>query len=207
MGLFDAGLRSGQPVIVHDRVLTAANAITAVRLAGLPLFVYLAVGVGAYGIAALVLGTVAATDWFDGYVARRFDQVTRLGQFLDPLIDRILLATVALTLLALGWLPLWVVGAVVGRDVLLLGVGFALFRGRPPLPVSNTGKFATACLLVGVPGFLLANMDWGGAVAYRWVAWGFTLVGIAAYYVAGVQYAQAARAHLAARAQDGHPGA
>lgn len=193
MRLFDAGARGDGPAVVHDRVLTAANVITAVRLLGLPVFVWLMVGPEAYGLALLVLAVVAATDWIDGYVARRFDQVTRLGRFLDPLIDRVLLATAGLTLLAVGFISWVLVALIVVRDLVLLAAVALRFRGVPPLPVSRMGKFATACLLIGVPAFLPANMDFAYADAFRVLAWVLTPLGIAAYYVAGVQYALAAR--------------
>jgi hypothetical protein len=91
----------------------------------------------------------------------------------------------------------------------LLVAGAILFRRIPPLPVSKLGKFATANLLAGVPSFLLAAMDWAGAEVWRYLAWAFCLVGIAAYYVAGVRYAHAARVALALMrtppdAADGH---
>jgi len=186
--LFDAGLRTDRPVVVHERVLTAANAVTAVRLAGLPLFVYLVLGPAAYGIAFGLLALIAATDWVDGYIARRFDQVTRLGRLLDPLIDRLLLATAAITLLLEGFVPVLVAALVLGRDALLLTVTLVRYRGVPPLPVNRAGKFATACLLVGVPGFLLGNMRWAGAGLFLALAVGFTAVGVVAYYVAGGLY-------------------
>jgi cardiolipin synthase len=194
--LFDAGGRPGAPQAVHDRVLTAANAITLVRLLGLPLFVYLMVSRRAYGQAFAVLCLVGATDWIDGYVARRFDQVTRLGRFMDPLIDRLLLATAGLTLWAVGFLPLWILLLIVGRDAAMFVAAGILFRGVPPIAVNRTGKLATACLLIGIPGFLLGRMDWDGATVMRVLAWAFSAVGIAAYYVAGAQYAVAARAAL-----------
>jgi cardiolipin synthase len=199
--LFDAGLQDG-PVVVHDRVWTVANAITFARLAGLPLFVWLMVGPEAYGMAFLTLVVVGTTDWIDGYVARRFDQVTRLGRLLDPLIDRALLATAAVTMLALGIIPVWVVAVVVGRDLLLVVAALILFRGNPQIPVTRLGKFATACLLIGVPGFLLGHMDWGGAEVWGAIGWTFTLVGMVAYVVAGVVYAGAARAIITSRRHD-----
>jgi len=191
---FDAGTPRGRTLVVHDRVWTLANAITAVRLLGLPVFVWLVLGAAEYGWAFLVLVLLGATDWVDGYVARRFDQVTRLGRLMDPLIDRMLLATAAVTLVVAGFLPLLLALLVLVRDVaLLLGVAIR-YRGIPPVPVSRAGKFATACLLVGVPAFLPANLDWPGAGALAVVAWVATLVGIAAYYVAGVQYVRDAAA-------------
>lgn len=208
MRLFDAGAR-GDPgaQTVHRRVLTVPNAITAVRLAGLPLFVWLMLGPATYGLAFAVLVAIGATDWIDGYVARRFNQVSRLGKALDPLIDRVLLATAALTLLAVGFLPWSIALAIVGRDLVLLGAALVMFRGIPAIPVSRTGKLATACLLIGVPGFLLANMDWPGARTFTLIAWAFTLVGLVAYYVGGVQYgAEAQRLRRRGQTEAPDPG-
>lgn len=203
MGLFDAGSRGHDPSVqvVHDRVFTAANAISFLRLLGLPVFVWLMAGREAYGQAFAVLFVVGVTDWVDGYVARRFDQVTRLGKWLDPLLDRALLATAAVTLTVLGFLPLWILVLLVGRDVLVLGVGYLLFRGAPPIPVSRTGKFATACLLSGIPGFLLGGMEFAAADEFAALAWALTIVGLVAYYVAGVGYARAALAWSRERSQ------
>jgi cardiolipin synthase (CMP-forming) len=191
---FDAGARPGQTPVVHDRVLTVANGITAVRLAGLPLFAWLVLGPGNLAAAFWTLVAVGSTDWVDGYVARRFDQVTKLGKVLDPLIDRALLATAGVTLLLAGILPWWVLAAIVARDVLLFASAYALFRGVPPIGVTRMGKFATACLLIGLPGFLLGAIDWRGADAFAVIAWGYTIAGIVTYWIAGAQYARLAAA-------------
>lgn len=190
--LFDAGARSDGPTVVHDRVVTAANAITAVRLLGLPLFAWLMFGPRAYGWAFATLVVVGTTDWVDGYVARRFDQVTRLGRMLDPLIDRLLLATAAICLLIAGFLPVVVALLVLLRDGVMLVVALARYGRIPDIPVNRTGKFATANLLIGVPGFLLGSMQWSGRALFAVLAAVFTTVGIAAYYVAAVQYARVA---------------
>ena len=194
MRLFDAGARGDDPGIVHDRILTVANAITMLRLAGLPLFVWLMTGPAAYGMAFAVLVAIGTTDWVDGYVARRFDQVTRLGRVLDPLIDRLLLATAAVTLVVVGFFPLLLALLLVVRDVVLVVMAVVRYGALPPIPVSRMGKFATACLLIGVPGFLLANMTWQGAALLDRLAWLLTIVGLIAYYAAGVSYARVARA-------------
>ena len=193
---FDAGARDDAPVVVSDRVFTAANVISMVRLLGLPLFAWLVLDVGAYGMAVLVAGLTSTTDWVDGYVARRYNQVTKLGRLLDPVIDRALIATVAVVLVLVGFLPWWIAVAVLGRDVLLLGAALVLFGGVPPIPVSRTGKFATACLLPGIPAFLVANMDWAdlGQDVFTVLAWTLSLAGVAAYWIAGLQYARAAQA-------------
>ena len=190
MRLFDAGQRDDRPAVVSNRVWTVANAITFARLAGLPLFVWLMLGPDAYGMAFLTLVVVGTTDWIDGYVARRFDQVTRLGQVMDPLIDRALLATAGITLAVVGFLPWTVLILILVRDVAVVAGGYLLFGGVPPIPVSRMGKFATACLLIGVPGFLVGNMRWAGAGAFAVAAWVFTAVGLAAYYLGAGQYAR-----------------
>lgn len=190
MRLFDLGGPPGSEHEVHDRVLTVPNAITAVRLAGLPVFVWLVLAVESYATALALLAAIAATDWIDGYVARRFDQVSRLGAVLDPLVDRVLLATALLTLMAAGIVPGWVVVVVLLRDVLVLGGALALFGDLGPMPVSRAGKTSTAMLLVGVPLLLLAEVL--GEPAVRSGALGLIVVGILAYYGAGLQYARAA---------------
>lgn len=190
--LFDAGLREDRPVVVHDRVWTVANGITFVRLLGLPLIVWLLLGADRPGLAFAVIAGVATTDWIDGYVARRFDQVTKLGRTLDPVIDRALLVTVGVTLAIAGILPWYVLAAIALRDVTLALVYAALFRGVPEIPVTRTGKFGTACLLVGIPSFLVRTLDWSGqgvADAFTWI---FTVPGVVAYYIAGAQYLRAA---------------
>ncbi len=201
MPLFDAGRRGdADREQVHDRLLTVPNAITAVRLAGLPLFSWLVLGPRRYGLAFVVLVVIAATDWIDGYVARRFDQVSRIGKLVDPLVDRLLLATASVTLLVAGLFPWPLLVLIVLRDVLLLGASLIWFGGVPPIPVSNLGKLATALLMIGIPGFLLAGIDWGGAAVVTVVAWLCTSAGIIAYYVAGARYGRAALAIRRARA-------
>ncbi len=192
MPWFDAGGRPGEEPVVHDRVLTAANLITALRLCGLPLFVWLLLGRENLAAAFWTLVAVGSTDWIDGYVARRFDQVTRIGKILDPIVDRALLATAGVSLVLADIVPLWIVLLVVLRDVLVVGGGLVLFKGVPAIAVSRTGKFATACLLIGLPAFLLGAIDWAAAGFFAALAWIYTLVGLVTYYVAGLQYARLA---------------
>ncbi|HWH33399.1 MAG TPA: CDP-alcohol phosphatidyltransferase family protein [Egibacteraceae bacterium] len=190
---FDWGARKDRPAVVHDKVLTVANGISLARLAGLPLFVWLMFGPQAYGWAWFTLFVVGSTDFLDGYVARRFDQVTKLGKLLDPLIDRGLMATVAISLLAAGMLPWFFVAAILGRDLLILLGTLAFLRAVPEIAVTRTGKFATACLLIGLPGFLLGHMDWPARQVFLVLAWGYTTVGVAGYWIAGLQYARIVR--------------
>jgi cardiolipin synthase len=200
VALFNAGARDGAGrERVHDRWLTAPNVITAVRLAGLPLFVWLVLDQQRLLTAFVVLVVIATTDWVDGYVARRFDQVSRIGKVVDPLVDRLLLATAVITLMIAGLLPWPLLVAILFRDAMVLGVSLVWFAAIPPIPVSRTGKLATALLMVGVPGFLLAGIEWTGSNVVLALAWGFTLAGIVTYYLAAIRYGRVARAIRRAR--------
>jgi cardiolipin synthase len=201
VALFNAGARdrTGRER-VHDRLLTVPNLITAVRLAGLPLFAWLVLGPRRLFVAFLVLVAIATTDWIDGYVARRFDQVSRVGKVVDPLVDRLLLATAVITLMIAGLLPWPLVVLIVVRDALVLGASLVWFGGVPPIAVSNTGKLATALLMIGVPAFLLAGIGWPGSTVIAVLAWITTAMGIATYYLAGIRYGRVARAIRKARA-------
>lgn len=201
--LFDAGRRSDTGAeLVHDRLLTAPNVITAVRLAGLPLFAWLVLGPERYLAAFWVLVAIAATDWIDGYVARRFNQVSRIGKLVDPLVDRLLLVTATITLVLAALLPWPLLALIVVRDVVVLGVSLVWFAGIPPIPVSRVGKLATALLMIGIPGFLLAGVDWVGADAVLVGAWTTTVAGIIAYYVAAARYGRVALAIRRARTDE-----
>ena len=143
---------------VLDKVLTAPNVITLVRLLLLPLFVWL-LFFTPYRIAALIVFAIAAsTDWVDGQVARRTHQVSKLGKLFDPFVDRLLIAVGVVSVFLLGDLPLWVLVFLIVRDCLLLAGGRYLLStiGQVP-PVVYVGKFATAFLMFGFC-FLLLGM-------------------------------------------------
>ncbi|QBI21603.1 CDP-alcohol phosphatidyltransferase family protein [Egibacter rhizosphaerae] len=201
MRLFDAGADGESRVT--GRIATVPNGITAVRLVGLPVFAWLVLGPEAFGWAFGLLVAIAATDWLDGYVARRFDQVSRLGIVIDPLVDRLLVVTTVVVLAVAGLVPWVLTILVLARDVLVVTGGFLLFGAAvPAIPVSRLGKAATALLLLGLPMFLLAAaLD---VTAVRGVAWVATITGLALYYVAGVQYARAALALRGDRSSGDH---
>ena len=141
-----------------DKVLTAPNVITCCRLMLVPLFVYLRFFT-IYQTAALVVFAVAAcTDWIDGQVARRTGQVSKLGKVLDPLVDRVLLATGVISVCVEGNLPLWIVVLLVARDLVLLIEGRIMIALMHKLvSVSYVGKFATTFLLFGFSFLLLGT--------------------------------------------------
>lgn len=183
---------------MSSRVLTVPNMISLVRLALVPVFAVLIV-VGEDGWALLVLAVSGASDWLDGVLARRLNQVTRLGQILDPFADRLF---IFVTLIGLAWrevVPLWLVLAIVARDVLLVLTVPVLARlGYGTLEVTLVGKVATFALLYAFPLLLLAAVPgWLGAVAHV-VGWAFTWWGVGLYWLAGLQYVAQVRRLAAA---------
>lgn len=163
------------PEEVTDRVLTLPNVISFVRLCMVP--AYLVVLLQGHDLAATLLFAVAAgTDFLDGQIARRTHCVSKLGQLLDPAVDRLLMVAGVLGLLLVGRLPLWVVAFVLLRDLLLLaGGGYLIKRWGIRVPVIYPGKVATTLLFVGFAGLLL-NMPLVPGLGVCDVSWlpGFT---------------------------------
>ena len=140
---------------VSDRIFTVANVITFVRLCMAP--VALVVLLRGHDIAAaFIFAATAATDFLDGQIARRTNTVTRLGQLLDPAVDRLLMICAVVGLLAIGRLPLWIVVLVVLRDgLLVIGGGWLLKKHGIRIPVIYAGKVATTFLFVGLAGLMI----------------------------------------------------
>ena len=122
MKFIGAGARPGQPEIHHDAVFTIPNLLTVVRFLGVPLFIWLVLGPREYGYGALVLVIMASTDWVDGYIARRFNQMSHLGRIMDPIADRLALIAVAVTLVIGGVVEWWYLTALLVPDAILLAV-------------------------------------------------------------------------------------
>ncbi|WP_367182107.1 CDP-alcohol phosphatidyltransferase family protein [uncultured Arthrobacter sp.] len=156
--LIGAGGKPGQAPAELDTFWTVPNIITVVRFLGVPLFVMFIVQ-REYAAAVITLVLLGSTDWIDGYIARRFGQVSSVGKWLDPLADRSALIVVAVTFVVDGVAPAWLVWAIVVPDVILITNALILFRGRLRLPVSNIGKIRTALLLVGSPLLLLQRVE------------------------------------------------
>jgi cardiolipin synthase len=179
-------------------ILTAPNLITFTRLLLMPVCAWLLAS-GRWGVGLWLTAVVGSTDWVDGWLARRTGSVSRLGQLMDPLADRLLIASVTIALLVRGVLPLLAVVLLVGRDLLLLA-GFPLLasRGVRPPEVVWVGKAATMVLLFALP--ILALGETGIAVAGAARVLGLALLafGIVLYYLAGVVYVRMALQELRA---------
>ena len=168
------------------RVWTLPTLISFARLAVLlPLVVWLLVtGRLWWGLVALV--ALGASDWVDGYLARRLGQVTLLGQRLDPVADRVAIVVVIAALVAEGLVPWPAVAIILAVDLTLLVLAGLWFRGSPDLPVSRIGKWRTACLLGALPLLITsaaASLEWLHVVALV-VLW----LGVLGHVVAGLGY-------------------
>ncbi len=171
---------------------TWPNLISLVRLLLIPVFVWLVVA-GHPGWALVTLVVIGVSDWADGFIARRFDQGSKLGKAIDPVADRLAIIAIVLSLVLTGLLPLFVVIVVVAVDLVLAVLSSVLFRGNPDLDVTWTGKVRSALLFVGLPVLLFSavhtvdeNAPW-----VRVVALVFVYLGTAGHVLAGAQYAVA----------------
>ena len=181
-----------------DRILTIPNLLSFARLLGVPVFLWLILGPHADGWAIVLLTVSGITDWLDGKIARATGQISRLGQLLDPLADRLYIAATLLGLAIRGIIPWWLVGILLLRDVILAGVLAVLKRrGVTGLPVHFLGKAATFCLLWGFPFLLLGDSATGTGLtlgdAARVLGWAFSIWGTALYWWAGILYVEQAR--------------
>lgn len=174
---------------VTDRVWTIPNVLSMLRLAGVPLFLYLLLGPQADGWAVAVLMIAGFTDWADGKLARVLNQYSRLGALLDPAADRLYILATLGAFVIRDVVPVWVVAIIVGRD-LLVGLGLLVLRrhGYQALAVNYVGKAATFNLLYAFPLLLIADSGSGfGAfvtpLAYAFTAWGGVL-----YLISGITY-------------------
>jgi CDP-diacylglycerol--glycerol-3-phosphate 3-phosphatidyltransferase len=179
------------PAAALDRIWTIPNALSALRLLGVPLFLYWVLVTHQDGRAILLLMAAGASDYFDGKIARRYNQFSRLGQLLDPAADRLYIAATLIALVVRDGLPLWWALVLVGRDVALIPTLPILRRhGYGPLPVHFLGKAATFNLLYAFPMLLAALPERDGLLAavFRPLGWAFATWGSVLYLWAGVLY-------------------
>lgn len=173
---------------VSSRIFTVPNILTFVRLALVPVFLVLVI-MGEDILALIVLVVSSATDFLDGLLARRLNQVSRLGQLLDPAADRLFIFATLIGLAVRGIVPWWLVTVIVGRDVLLLVLGIVLANhGYGPLPVHHLGKIATFCLFYALPILMIGQAFPLAAPVSAPIGWAFALWGAFLYWWAGVIY-------------------
>ncbi len=202
---------------VSNKIFTLPNFLSFIRLCMIPVFLVLLLN-GFNLAATLVFAIAASTDWVDGQVARRTNSVSKLGQLLDPFVDRFLMISGVVGLLIIGRLPLWIVLVVVLRDVfMLIGGSYLLSRWKVRVPVIYAGKVATTFLYIGFAGVLLnmplleglgvVSVSWLPRFSFEAYSWGFwfvyaglvLLIGTTTYYIVkgyqGMRAAQREKQH------------
>jgi cardiolipin synthase len=192
MRVFDIGAKD-EPQEASDRIWTIPNALSLARLLALPI-IYLDLVDGRLTRAFVLLVVFAATDWLDGYLARRLDQISRLGTLLDPISDRALFLVVGIGFVVAGLLPVWALVLIVVRDVAVLAVGGVLLaKGARPPAVTRIGKTATFGLMWAFPIWIVAAIAGDGAAEPQAVlaglGWAVYAVSVVLYYVSAGQYA------------------
>jgi len=190
----------GQRRTGEDRLLSLPNVITAARFVLVPVFVWLLAQPHHrdWWPAAVVLAVAGATDWLDGQVARRFDQVTNLGKVIDPLADRFLLATAVIGILVVGAVPLVIAIVAITREALVAVAAVALAAaGARRVDVTRVGKAGTFGLMVAFPLFLTGHSAVGWHRTAETLAWVAAIGGLVLGWVSVAVYVPLARAALA----------
>ncbi|MEZ7819561.1 MAG: CDP-alcohol phosphatidyltransferase family protein [Aquiluna sp.] len=173
---------------VMQELRSIPNMLSVLRLFMVPVFLVLLLN-GQFIAALIVLMVASATDWLDGQIARRFNQVTRLGQLLDPAADRLFIFAALIGLTINGNIPLWLSLIVVSRDLMLVIVYPILAsHGYGPLPVHFLGKAGTFALLYALPLLLMVDVWPEADFIVLPLAWGFAYWGVALYWLSGLLY-------------------
>jgi cardiolipin synthase len=175
---------------MQGRVLTIPNVLSVIRLGLVPVFLYLLLAKHAYGPSVAILMFGGVSDWADGKIARLVaNQSSRLGELLDPLVDRIYMVAVPVGLALAGVVPWPVVAILIGRDAVLAAtLPIVRSRGITALPVTYAGKAATFSLMIGFPLILLGQCDFGWSRVVGACGWGFLIWGTYMYLWSAVLY-------------------
>jgi len=197
----DEAVHSAAGEDVGDRILTIPNLISLARLAGVPVFLWLVLGVDSQAGDWWAVGLLIASgfsDWLDGKIARALNQQSRLGQLLDPAADRLYIVATVVALAVRAIIPWWLVAVLAAREVVMAVVLAVLRRrGWGALQVSFVGKTATLCLLYAFPLLLLGSHVASYAETARVAGWTFVIWGSALYWCAALLYIVQARRLLA----------
>jgi len=177
-----------QSLSMKEQFMTVPNLLSMLRLAFVPVFLYLLLN-EKYLSAILILALSSLTDYLDGYFARKFNQVTRLGQLLDPAADRLYIFSTLVGLSITGIIPVWLALVIIGRDV-VLAIAYPILAtyGYGPLPVHYLGKTGTFALLYAFPLLLMAYIWHEIAFVLEPLAWAFALWGVGLYWWGAVVY-------------------
>ena len=183
-----------------DSLYTVPNLFTLLRLLCLPLFLYLLFGLDDPAAAAWLLGALGATDWVDGYLARRLGQVSEFGKKFDPTVDRLLFIVALVAIIIADAAPTWFCVAVLVREV-LVGATIAVatvFFNMQRFDVTWWGKLATALLMFAIPGFMLGGSDFPLHAVFEAASWILGIPALVLSWVTAIAYIPKIRAGIAA---------
>ena len=173
---------------VSDRIVTVPNLISFVRLAAIPVFWWLLLGADNVVAATILFATIATTDWIDGFLARRLNQVSRLGKALDPVADRLMIASAVVAGLIADVIPQPIGILLIARELYMAVVAaFVYFRGAGTLEVRVLGKYATFLVYSSIGWFYIAAIPFLDRLLIP-LAWVGGIVGLALYFVTAFQY-------------------
>jgi cardiolipin synthase len=173
---------------LNGEVVNIPNLLSFLRIALVPVFLWLLLD-ELFLAAIAVLAFAGLTDFLDGYLARKLNQTTKLGKMLDPVADRLYIFATLLALSATGYVPWWLSGLVILRDVLmLLSLPVLASVGYKSLPVHYLGKASTFALLYSFPLLLMGKIFTEAAFIITPIAWAFALWGVALYWWSGFVY-------------------
>jgi cardiolipin synthase len=184
--------------LATNRYVTLPNAFTLFRLCCIPLFLYLLFGRDNRAGAAWLLGGLGATDWVDGWLARRLNQTSEFGKIFDPIADRLLFIVGIGGIIIAHAAPLWIAWAVVAREILFGGtVAIAtLFFGMKRFDVTWLGKLATFLLMFAFPGFMLGSSSFPGHRGFEIASWMLGIPGLILSYYTALTYIPTIRVSL-----------
>ena len=194
------GQADAEAHLSSHKYLTAPNLFTLLRLCCIPLFLYLLFGRDNRAAAAVLLGVLGATDWVDGWLARRYDQVSEFGKMFDPTVDRLLFIVAISAIIVDGSAPAWFCWLVLIREIVVGGtVAIAtLFLGMERFDVTWWGKTATFLLMFAFPGFMLGASDIALAGFFELAAWLLGLPGLVLSYYTAFAYVPVIRRSIRA---------
>ena len=174
----------------QNRLLTVPNVLSGIRLVLIPVFIYLLLVAHANAWAVAILMFSGASDWADGKVARLLNQSSKLGELLDPAVDRLYMVTVPIVFGLRGIIPWWIIAVLLARDVLLAAeLPLLRTRGFTALPVLYIGKAATFALMSAFPLILLGHYDATWSRVVLACGWAFLIWGMYFYLWSFVLYA------------------
>lgn len=180
--------QGAKDLIPSDKILTLPNLLSFLRLIGVPFFLVLVL-IGADLAAVIFLAVASFTDLIDGRIARRFNQVSKLGEMLDPAADRLYILAIVIGLACRSIVPWWFLIILASRDLTMMAlVPWLRTRGFTSLPAHFTGKAATFCLLFALPLVLLGAGEWAISPLCKVLGWASALWGAFLYWWAGIGY-------------------